>query len=51
MVCLVVRDDVLAKESCETLIKILDDNSDKHERHGPTKETFITQFIFDSKFR
>ena len=38
-----VYDDVLSKESCETLIKIFDDNSDKHEIDQAKKPSF-TQF-------
>ena len=39
-----VYDDVLSKESCETLIKIFDDNSDKHERLDQKKKPSFTQF-------
>ena len=39
-----VYDDVLSKESCETLIKIFDDNSDKHERLDQQKKPSFTQY-------
>ena len=39
-----VYDDVLNKETCEKLIKIFDDNSDKHERLDQQKKPSFTQF-------